>query len=256
MEIEVERRGAVTLVTLNRPESANALSISARDGLEAALVAFDADPDARVAVLTGAGDKSFCAGADLRVAPATLASPAGAAEVADRPLVRDLRLSKPLLAAINGHAFGGGLELALLADIRIAAAHATFGLTEARLGSMPGSGGTQRLPRLIGEGHALLMALSAQHIAAAEALQWGLVSRVLPGPELLPAALSLAQAIAANAPLSVRAILHAVRDGRQMPLAQGLALERELFTVIRATADRAEGRAAFRERRAPDFKGT
>ena len=252
MEIEVERRGAVTLVTLNRPESANALSIAARDALEAALVAFDADPAARVAVLTGAGDKSFCAGADLRAVPA---APAGGTDSGDRPLVRDLGLAKPLLAAINGHALGGGLELALLADIRIAAAHATFGLTEARLGSMPGSGGTQRLPRLIGDGHALLMALSAQRIAAAEALRWGLVSRVVSGPELLPAALELAQAIAANAPLSVRAILRAVREGRQMPLVQGLALERELFTLIRATADRAEGRAAFRERRTPDFKG-
>lgn len=255
MEIEVERRGAVTLVTLNRPESANALSIAARDALEAALVSFDADPAARVVVLTGAGDKAFCAGADLRAEPAVPVAPSGGADVADRPLVRDLGLSKPVLAAINGHALGGGLELALLADIRIAAAHATFGLTEARLGSMPGSGGTQRLPRLIGDGHALLMALSAQRIGAAEALQWGLVSRVVPGPELLPAALGLAQAIAANAPLSVRAILRAVREGGQMPLAQGLALERQLFNAIRATADRAEGRAAFRERRAPDFKG-
>jgi len=255
MEIEVERRGAVTLVTLNRPESANALSISARDALEAALMAFDADPAARVAVLTGAGDKSFCAGADLRAPPAAVAAPPDGADATDRPLVRDLGLAKPVIAAINGHALGGGLELALLADIRIAAAHATFGLTEARLGSMPGSGGTQRLPRLIGEGHALLMALSAQRIAAAEALQWGLVSRVVPGPELLAAALDLAQAIADNAPLSVRAILRAVREGRQMPLAQGLALERELFTMIRATADRAEGRAAFRERRTPCFKG-
>ena len=255
MEIEVERRGAVTLVTLNRPESANALSIAARDALEAALMAFDAEPAARVAVLTGAGDKSFCSGADLRATPAAVAAPPGGADAADRPLVRDLGLAKPVIAAINGHALGGGLELALLADIRIAAAHATFGLTEARLGSMPGSGGTQRLPRLIGEGHALLMALSAQRIAAAEALQWGLVSRVVPGPELLAAALDLAQAIAANAPLSVRAILRAVREGRQLPLAQGLALERELFTTIRATADRAEGRAAFRERRTPDFKG-
>ena len=247
MEVNVERRNAITLVTIDRPAASNALSLSARDALEAALQAFDRDTGARVAILTGAGERSFCAGADLQ-ASAPAAAP-------DRPLVRDLGLTKPLIAAINGHALGGGLELALLADIRIAAAHATFGLTEARIGSMPGSGGTQRLPRLIGTGHALLMALSAQRIDAQEALQWGLVSRVVPGPMLLSAALELAQAVAANAPLSVRAILRAVHEGGALPLAGGLALERELFTVIRDTADRAEGRAAFRERRAPQFKG-
>jgi E-phenylitaconyl-CoA hydratase len=255
MEIEVERRGWVTLVTINRPESANALSVAARDALEAALGGFDRDPLARVAVLTGAGEKAFCAGADLRAAPDIPFAATAALDAGDRPLVRDLCLSKPLIAAVNGHALGGGLELALLADIRLAASHATFGLTEARIGSMPGSGGTQRLPRLIGEGHALLMALSAQRVGAAEALQWGLVSRVVPGPELLPAAFELAEAIAANAPLSVRAILTAVKQGGAMPLAQGLAFERALFNVVRATADRAEGRAAFREGRKPDFRG-
>lgn len=250
MEVNVERRGPITLVTIDRPAASNALSIAARDAMESALRAFDDDPGSRVAILTGAGDKTFCAGADLQATPPAAIDPA-----ADRSLVRDLGLSKPLIAAINGHALGGGLELALLADIRIAAEHATFGLTEARIGSMPGSGGTQRLPRLIGTGHALLMALSAQRIAAQEALRWGLVSRVVPGPELLPTALELAQAIAANAPLSIKAILRAVREGGALPLADGLALERELFTVIRSTADRAEGRAAFRERRPPCFKG-
>lgn len=247
MEVNVERRGAITLVTIDRPAASNALSLPARDALESALRAFDGDPGSRVAILTGAGEKAFCAGADLQASPS--------APLPDRPLVRDLGLTKPLIAAINGYALGGGLELALLADIRLAAEHATFGLTEARIGSMPGSGGTQRLPRLIGAGHALLMALSAQRIDAREALQWGLVSRVVPGPALVPAALALAEAIAANAPLSVRAILRAVREGGALPLADGLALERELFAVIRGTADRAEGRAAFRERRPPQFKG-
>lgn len=248
MDVSVERRGPITLVTLDRSHAANALSLAARDALEVALRAFDDDPSARVAVLTGAGDRTFCAGADLQAVPGDAPSP-------NRPLVRDLALAKPLIAAINGHALGGGLELALLADIRIAAAHATFGLTEARIGSMPGSGGTQRLPRLIGAGHALLMALTAQRIPAEEALRWGLVSRVVPGADLLPAALDLAQAIAANAPLSIRAILRAVREGSALALADGLALERELFTAIRASADRAEGRAAFRERRPPQFQG-
>ena len=168
MEVLVERLGPITVVTLNRPESANALSIAARDELETALLAFDADSAARVAVVTGAGDKSFCAGADLRAAPAPASGRTSCSP--DRSLVRDLGLQKPLIAAINGHALGGGLELALIADIRIAAEHATFGLTEARIGSMPGSGGTQRLPRLIGSGHALLMALTAQRIISSPPL--------------------------------------------------------------------------------------
>jgi E-phenylitaconyl-CoA hydratase len=219
------------------------------------MLAFDADPDARVAVLTGSGDRCFCAGADLRAPLVPRASADTQDAAPDRPLVRDLGLSKPVIAAVNGHALGGGLELALVADIRIAADHATFGLTEACIGSMPGSGGTQRLPRLIGPGHALLMALAGERISAQEALQWGLVSRVVPGPDLLETALALAERIAANGPLSVRAILLATRKGLELPLAEGLALERSLFNTLRDSADRAEGRAAFRERRAPSFKG-
>ncbi|MCL4760251.1 MAG: enoyl-CoA hydratase/isomerase family protein [Burkholderiales bacterium] len=253
MDIEVSARGAVTLIRINRPEAANALSLGARDALEAALAAFDGDASARIAVLTGAGDRHFCAGADLQGSPTPPSSTL--LDRDDRPLLRDLGLSKPLIAALNGHALGGGLELALLADIRLAADHATLGLTEARLGSMPGSGGTQRLPRLVGLGHALLMALSGERIDAQEAMRWGLVSRVVPGAQLLDAALALAERIAANAPLSVRAIRHAMREGMEMPLGQGLALERVLFAAIRATEDRAEGRAAFREKRAPRFRG-
>ncbi len=249
MDIEVERHGAITLITLNRPHAANALSLPARDALEAALLSFEHDASARVAVLIGAGEKCFCAGADLQAVNAT------AVTAPDRPLVRDLGLTKPLIAAINGHAMGGGLELALLADIRIAASHATLGLTEARIGSMPGSGGTQRLPRLIGAGSALLMSLSAQAVTAAEALQWGLVSRVVPGAELRASAMALAEVIAANAPLSVRAIKRAIHEGLTVPLPEALELERALFRTIRDSEDRAEGRAAFRERRPPAFKG-
>jgi E-phenylitaconyl-CoA hydratase len=253
MDIEVAAHGAVTLIRINRPEAANALSLGARDALEAALMGFESDASARVAVLTGAGERHFCAGSDLQ-ASSPSAFPA-LLDRDDRPLLRDLALSKPLIAAINGHAVGGGLELALLADIRLAADHATLALTEARLGSMPGSGGTQRLPRLVGLGHALLMALSGERIVAEEALRWGLVSRVLPGTQLVDAAMALAERIAANAPLSVRAIRHAMREGMEMPLAQGLALERVLFAAVRATEDRAEGRAAFRDKRPPGFKG-
>ena len=252
MDIEVEQRGAVTLLRINRPQAANTLTFEARAALEAALLAFEADAQARVAVLTGAGERHFCAGSDLRAAAAALPP---MFDPSDRALLSDIERTKPLIAAVNGHAMGGGLELALLADIRLAADHATFGLTEAAIGSMPGSGGTQRLPRLVGTGHALLMLLAAERIGADEALRWGLVSRVVAGTALIDEALALAGRIAANAPLSLRAIRQAVVEGLAMPLAQGLAFERSLFARLRGTEDRAEGRAAFRDKRAPRFVG-
>jgi E-phenylitaconyl-CoA hydratase len=152
-------------------------------------------------------------------------------------------------------ALGGGLELALLCDIRIAARNATFALPEAKIGSMPGSGGTQRLSRIIGMGRAMHLALSGDRINADEALQMGLISQVVEPTELTATALRLAERIADNAPLSVQMTRKAIRDGLDMPMTQGLALERTLFTIIRDTQDRAEGRLAFSEKRKPDFTG-
>jgi E-phenylitaconyl-CoA hydratase len=255
MGITVTDHGFVSLITLDRAEKHNALSLDMRDALEAALLAFDADAGKRVAVLIGAGERAFCAGADLTGAPPPTSGPSAQLDRANRALVRDLNLAKPILAAINGMALGGGLELALLCDIRIAARNATFALPEAKIGSMPGSGGTQRLSRIIGMGRAMHLALSGDRINADEALQMGLISQVVEPTELTATALRLAERIADNAPLSVQMTRKAIRDGLDMPMTQGLALERTLFTIIRDTQDRAEGRLAFSEKRKPDFKG-
>jgi len=250
-----EAADGVLLLTLNRPAARNALSLPLRDLLEERLLAFDVDPGLRVAVLTGAGEHAFCAGADLSAPLPAASGPAAVFDASIRPLVRELGLAKPLIAAINGAAFGGGLELALLCDIRIAATNATFALPEVKIGSMPGSGGTQRLPRLIGLGPALQMCLTGDRVSAEEALLLGLVTRVVSQDDLVPAAMEMARRIAENAPLSVQATRKAMREGIEAPLAEGLVLERLLFTMLRETEDRAEGRAAFREKRRPVFKG-
>lgn len=255
MSITVTDHGFVSLITLHRADARNALSLDMRDALEAALLAFDADVGKRVAVLIGAGDKAFCAGADLTGATPSKSGPSAQLDRANRALVRDLNLAKPVIAAINGMALGGGLELALLCDIRIAARNASFALPEVKIGSMPGSGGTQRLSRIVGMGRAMHLALSGDRINADEALQMGLVSQVVEQADLKAAALQLAERIADNAPLSVQMTRKAIRDGLDMPMAQGLALERTLFTIIRDTQDRAEGRQAFRDKRKPEFKG-
>lgn len=255
MSILVTDHGLVSLITLDRAEARNALSLDMRDALEAALLAFEADAGKRVAVLIGAGDKAFCAGADLTGAPPSISGPSAHLDRNNRPLVRDLNLAKPVIAAINGMALGGGLELALLCDIRIATRNASFALPEVKIGSMPGSGGTQRLSRIVGMGRAMHLALSGDKIGADEALQMGLVSQVVDLADLQATALALAERIAGNAPLSVQMTRKAIRDGLDMPMAQGLALERTLFTILRDTQDRAEGRRAFREKRKPDFKG-
>ncbi len=255
MNISVSGSGFVSIITLDRADARNALSLDMRVSLEAALLAFDADTTKRVAVLIGSGDKAFCAGADLTAPPAAGSGPAAQLDRSNRSLVRDLNLTKPVIAAINGMALGGGLELALLCDIRIAAKNATFALPEVKIGSMPGSGGTQRLSRIVGLGRAMHLALSGDRISAEEALQMGLVSQVVEPADLMATATQLAERIAENAPLSVQMTRKAIREGADLPLAQGLALERTLFTIIRDTQDRAEGRQAFREKRKPDFKG-
>jgi E-phenylitaconyl-CoA hydratase len=256
MSIDVTRAGRIAIITLNRPEASNALNPEDAGILQQALLDFDADRDLTVAIVTGAGPKAFCAGADLSRA---VESEATAAETAlaraDRSLVRDPGIAKPLIAAINGHALGGGLELALICDIRVAATNATFGLPEVAVGSLPGSGGTQRLQRVVAPGAALHLCLTGERIDAAEAYRIGLVTRLVPPEQLMQAALVIARKIDGNAPLSVRAVKQAVRQGQDMPLAQALLHERMLFNLLRASADRIEGRRAFREKRPPKFEG-
>jgi enoyl-CoA hydratase len=252
----VTRDGAVATVTVNRPDKLNALNSATIDELRRAMLDLRHDPEVRAIVLTGAGPKAFVAGADIR----ELASldPMAARGVAERGQhVFDLveHLGKPVVAAVNGFALGGGCELAMACTLRVAADTAKFGQPEVNLGLIPGYGGTQRLPRLVGRGCALELLLSGDAIDAQEAHRIGLVNRVVPAADVLATAQSIAGALAAKAPQAVRAILDAVARGLEVPLAQGLAHEAALFGLVATTEDMKEGTRAFLEKRPAVFTG-
>jgi enoyl-CoA hydratase len=251
-----ETRGPAAWITLNRPEKLNALNGPVLEGLLAAFDRAVADDEVKVVVVTGAGERAFSAGADIREFVAPLV-PVQFREQRRRVDFRQAmdRCSQPILAAINGFALGGGLELALACDIRIAAASAQLGLTEINLAIIPGGGGTQRLPRLVGRGKALEMILTGARIPADEALRIGLVERVVPTGEALKATTELARVIAAKAPVALRYAKEAVVKGLELPLADGLRLEGDLSTLLRTTEDRVEGAKAFLEKRAPRWTG-
>jgi enoyl-CoA hydratase len=245
----------VALVTLDRPEALNALSFDLLDQLVTALEALDADPACRVIVITGAGDRAFAAGADIReLAPQTSASltSGGRFGAWDRLAVIGL----PLIAAVRGFALGGGCELAMACDMIVAAEDASFGQPEIRLGVMPGAGGTQRLPRAIGVARAMELILTGRTMSAAEADAHGLVTRVVPREATVDAALELGARIAAMPPLAVRAAKAAIRDASERPLSEGLAREREAFFRLFDSQDQAEGMAAFTQKRPPVWSGT
>ena len=227
MPVELSVSNHVAVVTLNRPEKLNSIDPAMRAELTDVWRRLSDDEDIRAAVITGAGQRAFSTGSDLG---ATTAQAAFAPEFFGRQgnghLLDGMPVDLPLIAAINGLAVGGGFEIALACDIRLAAANAEFGLTEVRVGSMPGAGGTQRLTRAVGESLAMQMLLTGERIDAARALQAGLVSEVLPNEELLERAVAVANLIAANAPLSVRAVKQVVRLGRDAPLSVGMDLER------------------------------
>jgi enoyl-CoA hydratase len=249
-----ERRGAVVLLTLNHPERRNALSEPMRRALIAAVDDATLEPEVRAIVITGAGDRAFAAGADIRELAAR--SPVEQQRVMHERRVYDAvaAVPKAVVAAVNGACLGGGLELALAADVRVAATGATFGQPEVRLGLIPGGGATQRLPRVVGVGAALKLVLSGDAIPADEALRLGLVDEVVPAAEVVPRALALADRIAANGPMAVAAAKQAVRAALDLPLAAGLALERALFLLAFASDDREEGTRAFLEKREPEFR--
>jgi enoyl-CoA hydratase len=246
----------VATITLNRPEVHNAQNDTLRRELYQVFGALTTDDDVKVVVITGAGERAFSAGADIRefVEPA---SPTQLRERRTRIDYRSMmdRCSQPIIAAINGFALGGGLELALACDIRIAAENATLGLTEINLAIIPGGGGTQRLPRLIGRGKALEMILTGARISASEALQVGIVERVVPAGDALKAATELARTIAEKAPIALRYAKEAVVKGLGMSLEDGLRLEGDLSTLLRTTEDRVEGAKAFLEKRKPRWTG-
>jgi enoyl-CoA hydratase len=254
--ILVEQRGAVTLVTLNRPQALNALNTATLEELIAAFSAFEGDPGQRCAVLTGAGEKAFAAGADIK----EMADQDGAsmylADMFSRwtsHLVK--RVRKPWLAAVNGFALGGGCELAMMADFIIAADSARFGQPEITLGVPPGMGGTQRLTHAIGKAKAMEMLLTGRMIDAAEAERAGLVARVVPAAGLLADALATAERIAAMPPLAATACKELVNAAFELGLDQGIVLERRQFQILASTEDKAEGMAAFIEKRPPVWKG-
>ncbi len=252
----IERDGAVLIITINRPKVLNALDAGTIEGLSRAVETAREDAGVRVVVITGAGDRSFVAGADINELAAQ--TPVSGREHARRGQAlfdRIERLGKPVIAAVNGFALGGGCELAMACTLRLAADTARFGQPEINLGLIPGYAGSQRLPRLVGRGRALELLLTGAPISAEEAWRIGLVNRVVPAAELRSEARALAQQLAAKAPVAVRYILEAVAGGLDMPFGEAEAYEATLFGLVATTDDMREGTRAFLEKRTPAFKG-
>jgi enoyl-CoA hydratase len=253
--VSIERRDAVALVTIDNPP-VNALSTALLAELEAAIEERDADDAVRAVVLTGAGERAFVAGADIREFPALREDPDGGPA---RALVRvGLRIEAgrtPVIVAIRGFCLGGGLELAMCCDVRVCAEDAQLGQPEIKLGLVPGGGGTQRLPRLVGMGRAMLLNLTGDFVDAATAERWGLVEKVVPPDALLDEALAVAARIAERSPYAVAVLRELARTTRDLPLEEGLRREGEAFLQCIRSEDGAEGIAAFLEKREPSFRG-
>ena len=252
----VERSDVYAVVTLNRPKVMNALNRALFAELDDAFTALAADSGVRAVILTGSGEKAFAAGADISEL-ASLSAVEGQ-QLARRGQAVFRRIEtcgKPVIAAINGFALGGGCELAMACTIRIASDRARMGQPEVKLGLVPGYGGTQRLPRLVGKGAAMKLLLTGDMVGAEEAFRIGLVDEVVPAEALLPRAETLARAIAQQAPLAVAGCIQAVEGGYDLPLDSGLELEASLFGLACATEDKAEGTKAFLEKRAPVWQG-
>lgn len=252
----VAHQGAVAWIMLNRPQAMNSINDDVRRQLPVAIRAADADPSVRVLVIHGAGERAFCAGADIK----------GFTEAPTPAKFRQSRLQghwieafdaakKPVIAAIHGYCLGGGLEIALACDIRIAADDAAFALPEVSRGTLPGAGGTQRLARVIGMGRALDMLLSAERIDTAEALRIGLITRSTPRDQLLDETQRLAETIAGHAPLAVMFAKESMRKGTAPEFANGMQYEADLLALLLDTEDRREAGRAFREKRKPKFTG-
>src|SRR5256885_12767002 len=252
----LEHSGAVAIVTVNRPKVLNALNEPTLDELRRAALDLKRDDSVRVIVLTGAGEKSFIAGADIN--ELAVQTPTGGREHAlQGQHVFDLfeNLGKPVIAAINGYALGGGCELAMACTLRIAADGAKIGQPEINLGILPGYAGTQRLARLVGKGKAMELILTGTQISAAEAERIGLVNRVVPAAQLMTEARTLAAALAAQAPIALRYIINAINKGLEMPFAEACVFEATLFGLVASTEDMREGTRAFLEKRKAEFKG-
>jgi enoyl-CoA hydratase len=254
--VAVETADRIRTLTIHRPEKLNALNSEVMASLERELEAARADESVGVVIITGSGEKAFIAGADI--GELSKLSPVDGREHALRGqaiVARLETLGKPVIAAINGYALGGGCELALACTIRIASENARFGQPEVKLGILPGYGGSQRLARLVGEGRAMQLCLTAEQIDAQEAWRIGLVNKVVPAGQAVAAAKEMAKAILANGPIACRYVIEAIHRGLEMPLAEGLVLEATLFGLCAATSDTKEGMTAFLEKRPARFTG-
>ncbi|WP_025917295.1 enoyl-CoA hydratase/isomerase family protein [Herminiimonas sp. CN] len=255
MPVDLQVTNHVAYVTLNRPEAMNSLDPESTASLTEIWERVRTDPDIRVAVLTGAGEKSFCTGTDMKKSPPPTECMAATYLREGQPIVPHMKMWKPIIAAINGFAIGGGLEIALACDMRIASSNAKFGLTEVKVASLAGLNGTQLLPRVMPQAVAMKMLLTGEMIGAEEALRYGLVSDVVEPGQLLDLARSYAEKIASAAPLSVQAAKQAAVLGQDMPLEHGILFSHMLWGVLRDTEDRKEGFTAFAEKRPPVFRG-
>ena len=253
--VNTEVADGVATVTINRPDKLNALNTAVRQAFIAALGRLDEDPDVRVGIVTGSGTKAFVAGADITEFEHRTAIDQFTVSRCATIFSAAAAFRKPLIAAINGFCLGGGCELALACDIRIASATARLGQPEVNLGLIPGGGGTQRLARLVGVGQAFKLIYSGEMISADEALRIGLVEEVVAPDELMPRARALAATIARKSPVTLRLIKEAIQASLETPLAEGLRLETSLLSVAFASEDKREGVRAFLEKRPPAFRG-
>jgi enoyl-CoA hydratase/carnithine racemase len=251
-----EKRDSIAYVTVNRPEVLNALNMATMEELRAAFHEIKNDRDVRVVILTGAGEKAFIAGADIaELAGHDALSGKEYTHRGQSVLNLIENLGKPVIACINGFALGGGCEIAMACTLRLASETARLGQPEVKLGIIPGYGGTQRLPRLVGKGVAMQLVVTGDMITAGEAHRIGLVNEVTAPAELIPRAEAIARKIIANAPLAVQYAIEAVNKGMETTLAEGLYLEAVLFGVACSSEDKKEGTTAFLEKRSPQFKG-
>jgi enoyl-CoA hydratase/carnithine racemase len=251
-----EKKSAIAYVTVNRPKVLNALNTPTWRDLRSAFEDAQNDASVRGVILTGAGDKAFIAGADIsELAHASAIDAERSSRIGQAVLDLIENLGKPVIAAINGFALGGGCETAMACTIRIAVEHAKFGQPEVKLGLLPGGGGTQRLPRLVGKGRALQLILSGGMISAQEAFRIGLVNEVVPAADLIPRAEAILTEIAENAPIAIKHSLEAVNKGMDTSQSEGFALEASYFGLCAGTEDKKEGTSAFLEKRAPQFHG-
>ncbi len=252
----IEKKDKIAIVTINRPKVLNALNATVIDELEKCFLELKDDPEVGVVILTGAGEKAFVAGADITgLVDLNPLQGKEFAEKGQRVFNLIENLGKPVIAAINGYALGGGCELAMACTIRIASETAKLGQPEVNLGIVPGYGGTQRLPRLVGKGRAMELILTGRMVDAQEAYQMGLVNKVVPPDKLLEEAEAMAKVILSKGPLAVKYAMEAVNRGLETTLEEGLRIEADLFGICCATEDKTEGTKAFLEKRKPNFQG-